>query len=133
MRGKSLKSPSLIFVYLNTEEPGLVYAGTEEYDWDKKEPANILGLIVLEPNGSVVPVSYGLSQRYKICNVNEQRLLDAWPNYVANIYPTFKDLCLRVWAEVCAPDAPLLTNWHEIIVARSHSIDRITAMSNWVS
>lgn len=103
------------------EEPGLVYAEEPEGKRDQTTPAQFLGLLVLEPDGTVVPVSYGFSRRYKLCNVKERGLADAWPDYLANGYPEFKALCRRVWDELCAPDAPLLSNWHEVIASRSYA------------
>lgn len=103
------------------EEPGLVYAEEPEGKRDQTTPAQVLGLLVLEPDGTVVPVSYGFSRRYKLCNVKEQRLVDAWPYYLANGYPEFRALCRRVWDKLCAPDAPLLSNWHEVIASRSYA------------
>jgi MoaA/NifB/PqqE/SkfB family radical SAM enzyme len=103
------------------EEPELVYAGEPEENSDQTVPAQLLGLLVLEPDGTVVPVSYGFSRLYKVCNVKEQKITDAWSDYLANGYPAFRALCRRVWEELCAPGAPLLTNWHEVIVSRSHA------------
>ena len=104
------------------EEPSLVYAEESEGRRVQTTPAQVLGLLVLEPDGTVVPVSYGFSRRYKLCNVKKQRLADAWPDYLANGYPEFRALCRRVWKELCAPDAPLLSNWHEVIASRSYAI-----------
>jgi MoaA/NifB/PqqE/SkfB family radical SAM enzyme len=103
------------------EEPGLVYAEEPEGKRDQTTPAQVLGLLVLEPDGTVVPVSYGFSRRYKLCNIKEQRLTDAWPDYFAKVYPEFRALCRRVWGELSAPDAPLLSNWHEVIASRSYA------------
>lgn len=109
------------------EEPKLVYAGElEDMPPDKTSPAESLGLIVLEPDGTIVPVSYGFSRRYQLCNVKEQRLADALPDYLANDYTEFRALCRSVWDELTAPDAPILSNWHEVIVSRSHSIDPVS-------
>lgn len=102
------------------EEPGLVYAEEPKSKPDQTAPSQLLGLLVLESDGTVVPVSYGFSRHYKLCNVKEKRLADAWPDYMTNGHPAFRDLCRRVWDELCAPDAPLLSNWHEVIVSRSH-------------
>lgn len=101
------------------EEPDLVYAEKERPD--RIIPAQLLGLLVLEPDGTIVPVSYGFSRRYKICNVKETRLADAWPDYLAEGYPAFRELCWAVWKELSAPNAPILSNWHEVIVSRSLS------------
>jgi MoaA/NifB/PqqE/SkfB family radical SAM enzyme len=103
------------------EEPGLVYAEEAESKRDQTTPAQFLGLLVLEPDGTVVPVSYSFSRHYKLCNVKEQRLADAWPDYLAHGYPEFRALCRRVWEELCAPEAPLLSNWHEVIASRSYA------------
>jgi len=103
------------------EEPEMVYAGEPDGRPDQTTPVQCLGLLVLEPDGTVVPVSYGFSRRYKLCNVKEQRLADAWSDYLANGFSAFRALCRRVWEELCAPDAPLLSNWHEVIVSRSHA------------
>jgi Fe-coproporphyrin III synthase len=101
------------------EEPGLVYA--EELDgFSEAIPAQLLGLLVLEADGTIVPVSYGFSRSYKLCNVKEQRLFEAWPDYLANGYPKFRTLCRKVWNELCEPRSPLLCNWHEVIVSGSH-------------
>jgi MoaA/NifB/PqqE/SkfB family radical SAM enzyme len=101
------------------DEPELVYAGEPEDSQDQVIPAQLLGLLVLEPDGTVVPVSYGFSRHFKLCNVKEQRLADAWPDYLVHGYTEFRALCRRVWDELCAPDAPLLSNWHEVIASRS--------------
>ena len=106
------------------DEPALVYAEVADDRSGQATPAQSLGLLVLEPDGTIVPVSYGFSRRYKVCNAKEQRLSDAWPSYLVNGYPSFRTLCRQVWEGLCAPDAPILSNWHEVIVSRSHTADR---------
>ena len=101
------------------EEPELVYAGEAEGKSDQDLAQQSIGLLVLEPDGVVVPVAYGFARRYELCNVKEQRLAHAWPNYLRHRYPAFRALCRQVWSELCAPDARLLSNWHEVIVSRS--------------
>lgn len=103
------------------EEPEIVYAGTLTEEATDLSPAQLLGLIVLEPDGTIVPVSYGFSRQYQICNVRVERLTDAWRTFLARRYGAFRKLCHRVWEELCAPEAPLLSNWHEVIVSRSHT------------
>jgi MoaA/NifB/PqqE/SkfB family radical SAM enzyme len=100
-------------------EPGLVYAADEPL---AGVPAELLGLLVLEPDGTVVPAAYGLSREYQVCNIDEQGLQAAWPRYLREGYPSFRTLCRGVWHKVCAPDAPLLLNWHERVVAQSHAV-----------
>lgn len=104
------------------EEPGLVYAEKLEDKFSQATPAQLLGLLVLEANGTIVPLSYGFSRNYKLCNVKEQSLARAWPCYLVNGYPKFQTLCRLVWSELCGPQAPLLSNWYEVIVTRSHRV-----------
>ncbi|MGH7492389.1 MAG: radical SAM/SPASM domain-containing protein [bacterium] len=108
------------------EGPELVYAEKFEGKPNETIPAQLLGLLVLESDGTVVPISYGFSRRYKLCNIKQQRLADALPSYLLDRYPAFRTLCSQVWEELCAPGAPLLSNWHEVIVSRSHTAGAIT-------
>jgi MoaA/NifB/PqqE/SkfB family radical SAM enzyme len=101
------------------DDPGLVYATEFDGKWDQAIPAQMLGLLVLEADGTIVPVSYGFSRQFKLCNVKEQGLADAWPGYMSKGYPEFRALCRQVWEELSASDAPLLSNWHEVVAARS--------------
>lgn len=112
------------------EEPELVYAGETGNTPDNGTPAQFLGLLVLEPDGTIVPVSYGFSRRYKLCSVKEQKLADGWHDYLIHGYPAFRTLCRQVWNELCSPSSPILINWHEMIVSRSHAIDAISLVNN---
>jgi MoaA/NifB/PqqE/SkfB family radical SAM enzyme len=79
----------------------------------------LLGIIVLEPDGSVVPVAYGFSRRFRICNVNEEPLSTAWHRYATVDYPAFRRLCRDALTVIDSPDSPDLINWHEFIVQQS--------------
>ena len=109
------------------EEPEMVYAGELHDRPEQVNPAQSLGLIVLEPDGTVVPVAFGFSRRFRLCNVNEHRLADCWSNYLVGGFPAFRSLCRQVWDELSSPNAPLLANWHEVIVARSQTLGALTA------
>ena len=101
--------------------PELVYASDLETQPARRRPASQLGIIVLEADGSVVPLCYGFSKEYEICNVRIRRLLEAWDSYVEQGYLAFRKLCREVFQEVCAPAILPFFNWHEMIVARSHT------------
>ncbi|WP_160109676.1 radical SAM protein [Pseudomonas izuensis] len=104
------------------DDPALVYADFERVISIKTPPSEALGLLVLESDGTLVPVSYGFSRNYKLCNVNERRLKDAWPEYFENRYPSLQRLFLSVWNQMRLPESPTLCNWHELIVSRSHTM-----------
>ena len=97
--------------------PACIYAAD---GWDAGASAGeLLGVAVLEPDGSVVPVAYGFSRRYRICNVNEEPLTAGWRRYMTRGYPAFRRLSRDVFAAVSSPTTPDLINWHEFIVQQS--------------
>jgi Fe-coproporphyrin III synthase len=103
------------------KNPAMVYANESVDDHDET-PARQLGILVLEPDGALVPVTYGFSRRYQVANAREQSLATAWPAFLRDTYPEFRRLCHAVFGQLIAPGAQPLFNWHEQIAARSHQI-----------
>jgi MoaA/NifB/PqqE/SkfB family radical SAM enzyme len=103
--------------------PELIYVGSAEVAFSEDVPANCLGSLVLEADGTVVPVSYGFSRRYSIGDLRESTLLARWPRWKAETYPAFRSLCCSVFAEIKRSDA-MVVPWHELIVERSHGPER---------
>jgi MoaA/NifB/PqqE/SkfB family radical SAM enzyme len=100
--------------------PQIVYADELSGDWSAIAPADLLGLIVIEADGTVVPISYGFSRRYQICSLKEQKLDQGWQSFLNKGYPEFRRLCRELFEELVAPTQRPLFNWHERVVARSH-------------
>ena len=105
-------------------DPELVYAGGAENEWGGNDPARLLSVVVLEPDGTLVPLTYGFSRRYAICNVKQQMPATVWPDYARQAYPRFRQLCRQVFDELTASGAQPLFNWHEEIAASSHRLVR---------
>jgi MoaA/NifB/PqqE/SkfB family radical SAM enzyme len=96
--------------------PELIYAAGEE-DPDRV-PADRLGSLVLEADGTLVPISYGFGREYAIGNVRRESLADAWSAWQVEGYGRFRGLCRSVFDEIARSDARLV-NWHDLLVARS--------------
>jgi MoaA/NifB/PqqE/SkfB family radical SAM enzyme len=98
--------------------PERFHAGERPARW----PANLAACVtplVLEADGTIVPMGYGFSREYAVGNITEKRLRDAAPQWMAFVYPRFRKLCKRVYEEACQPsDLPFL-NWHEMLQARA--------------
>ncbi len=103
------------------KHPELIYAGELRKEPLPLKAADLLGVIVVEADGTVVPISYGFAKGYALCTLAHQKLSQAWPAYVQQGYPIFRDLCQAVFAEIAAQSGLLFLNWHELIVARSHT------------
>ena len=98
-------------------DPGRLYAA--EPGRAAQCAADLLSIIVLEPDGALVPVAYGFSRDFLICNIRQQRFADAWPIYAELGYPRFLRLCRDSLAVVATPGGPELFNWHDLIVQQS--------------
>lgn len=108
--------------------PAMVYADGVDSGWDAMVPADLLGLIVVEADGAVVPISYGFSRRYQICTL-KQGLEQGWRAFLHEGYPEFRRLCRELFEELVSLNQRPLFNWHERVVARSHrSTSRIAAV-----
>jgi MoaA/NifB/PqqE/SkfB family radical SAM enzyme len=101
-------------------DPDLIYASEELADCEARDPAELLSLIVLQTDGSLVPLSHGFDRRYEVCNIHQQRLRDAWPRYFSDRYTSFRQLCRRVYHDISCGDEASLFNWHELISSYSH-------------
>jgi len=100
--------------------PEIVYANELPREWEEITPADLLGLIVMEADGAVVPISYGFSRRYQICRLREQNLEQGWQPFLREGYPKFRRMCRELFEELISPKQRPLFNWHERVVARSH-------------
>ena len=100
-------------------EPELGYADPYRRVEVDEQPSSLLGLLVVETDGSVVPISYGFSRDFEICNLYQERLPKAWPRFVMKRYQAFRTVCRDVFDAIAAPTGPELFNWHERVIERS--------------
>ena len=98
-------------------DPELAYAGPPFHPGAPVNAAH-LGSLVVEADGTAVPVSYGMARRYAIGNLNEGRLAMAWRSWSVAGYPDFRAHCRAVFDEIRSSPRRLV-NWHELVVARS--------------
>ncbi len=106
------------------QHPELIYASDDKYDdiQNGSKPADLLSPIIVETNGSIVPISYGFCKKYEICNLNTQSLSEGWSTYIKNKrYDAFRTLCKTVLKEIATPSMLPFFNWYELITRRSFS------------
>jgi len=100
-------------------DPELVYAAPGDRASRANTAAERLGSLVVEADGTIVPITYGFSRSYAIGNLHDARLAQSWPAWEREQLPRFRGLCRGVFDEISSSDARLV-NWHDLIVARSH-------------
>jgi Fe-coproporphyrin III synthase len=97
--------------------PARFYA---DEDWPAPAAlAECIAPLVLEADGTVVPVEYGFDRRYAVGNVLQERLKDLAAPWIAGVYPRFRALCRGVYAEACRPAELPFLNWYELLQQRS--------------
>jgi MoaA/NifB/PqqE/SkfB family radical SAM enzyme len=103
------------------ERPEIVYAaGFVDHDADA---AALLGLLVVEEDGTVSPVTYGIARAFTVCNLRRRRLVEAWPEFQATRYRDFRAFCRELWEEVAATPAALpFFDWHELVTKASQHL-----------
>lgn len=82
-------------------------------------PADELGNVALQEDGTVVPIAHGFGPAYAIADVRRERLVDGWTRFAAQGLDRFRALCRDVHAGLTGPDGPQLVNWTEAVVAAS--------------
>jgi Fe-coproporphyrin III synthase len=121
-----------LFVQLDVFHRELVAKYPERFYADERLarwPATLSSCItplVLEADGTVVPMGYGFSRDYALGNIRDARLSELAPKWMAFVYPRFRDLCRRVYAQACAPSELPFLNWYELLQARAAQPERIT-------
>jgi MoaA/NifB/PqqE/SkfB family radical SAM enzyme len=114
-----------LFVQLDVFHRDLVAGHPERFhagEIPRILPVNLASCVtplVLEADGTIVPVGYGFSRDYAIGNIREHRLRDTASAWIAHGYPAFRELCRQVYEEACRPSDLPFFNWHEMLQARA--------------
>jgi MoaA/NifB/PqqE/SkfB family radical SAM enzyme len=65
------------------DHPGLLYAHDDDPEtWSKQKPAQLLGVLVLDPNGLLVPICYGFAAPFAIGNLRQDETDNLWARYI---------------------------------------------------
>ena len=95
------------------ERPEIVYAA----DGDE-----VPGILVVEEDGTVSPVTYGMSRAFSVCNLKERGLGEAWAEFESTRYREFRAFCRGLWDELAAAEQALpFFDWHELVTRRSRT------------
>jgi Fe-coproporphyrin III synthase len=94
---------------------------------DRDAPlAEQLTPLVVETDGTVVPLQHGFSRAYALGNLHDARLPELAREWRRERLPAFHRLCKRAVEERDEPDAPRFFNWYER-VAEAAEGERVPA------
>jgi MoaA/NifB/PqqE/SkfB family radical SAM enzyme len=77
--------------------------------------ADVLSPLVIEPDGMVVPMEFGLARRYALGSLYDADLATLAHRWQREVEPDFRDLCRRVHAQAVREESPSVLNWYERI------------------
>jgi len=81
--------------------------------------ADCVSPLILEADGTLVPLGYSFGRQYSIGSVLHSRLRTLAPLWLAEDYPRFQQFCGNVYREACKPSELPFLNWYELIGMRS--------------
>ena len=83
---------------------------------------DLLSVLILENDGFVVPMQYGFSRAYGLGNLKDDSFRNHAARWKANVYPSFRQLCRRVFDRMIENDRPEqpFTNWYGMIMQSSY-------------
>jgi MoaA/NifB/PqqE/SkfB family radical SAM enzyme len=81
--------------------------------------ADLLSPLVIEPDGTVVPIEFGFPRHFALGNLHVAPLRELGARWRAQRSDAFRAVCRDVFAEITDPAAPVLSNWYDAILRRA--------------
>ncbi|MDQ1919291.1 radical SAM protein [Massilia pseudoviolaceinigra] len=102
--------------------PCTIYARTASASDAGARPADLLGVLVLEPDGTVNPVSFGFGPLYGLGNILEQPLGSMWERWLGAGYRRLIRLGRGLLADLAAQSGPSVFNPSDVLRLASHQV-----------
>src|SRR5690606_29599787 len=83
--------------------------------------AEVVSPLIIEPDGEVVPVGFGLPRRFSLGNLYASSLRDLAVTWRREREPLFRRLCRSVHEKATAAEAPTVLNWYEALHQRAEA------------
>jgi MoaA/NifB/PqqE/SkfB family radical SAM enzyme len=78
--------------------------------------ADLVSPLIIEADGTVVPMQHGFARNYALGNLNEASLGKLAIHWRQEHYPAFRELCRRVYEELTAPAELPITDWYQTLM-----------------
>jgi hypothetical protein len=99
----------------------MVFADTSLLENTEGLFADILSPLIIEADGTVVPIQHGFARQYALGNLRQASLKQLAANWRRECYPSFLELCRRVFDELTAPTEIPITDWYEAIASHAEA------------
>lgn len=113
------------------QRPSAIYASClDEARWDAR-PAELLGVLVVEPDGAVNPVSFGFAPAFGLGNLRAAPMDQLWQRWLQDGYGKLLGLGRTLLEELRQGRLPVVFNPSDILRARSHRTAGAAAPIAW--
>jgi Fe-coproporphyrin III synthase len=110
------------------QAPERVFAAADAAWTDSSLPlGQLLSPLIVEPDGTVVPVEYDFGRRWALGNLREAPLPQLAERWRRERLPGFRALCQDVQRRAVAPDEPAVINWYGRLAQASAGSERVAA------
>jgi hypothetical protein len=103
-------------------------AGPLDPDYLSRPLAQLVAPLIVEPDGALTPLVYGLPDRFSFGRLGANSLEDLADRWRRHCYPELRDLCATVYQEVSHLDQERFVNWYEMIFAAAHRHAQLTTI-----
>lgn len=97
------------------EHPERVFIGEDSEQPAESGLAARVSPLVVEPDGTVVPLRYGFARAYALGNLHDRSLRDLAGGWRQTHLPRFGDLCRRAFEGLSDPAAPPFVNLYDVL------------------
>jgi MoaA/NifB/PqqE/SkfB family radical SAM enzyme len=102
--------------------PDLVFAGETGGEAARSVLADLISPLIIESDGTMVPLQHGFARDYALGNLSQQSLKDAAAGWRDKVLPQFRDLCRRVFQDATVPQPLPFFNWYEAIFQKARAL-----------
>jgi Fe-coproporphyrin III synthase len=112
-------------------QPGFVFAETSLSPWSEARIADVISPLVVEADGTVVPLKHGLPRSHALGNVRDRNLAVLAREWLSGGgLERFNEMCRQVSEEIAMSEAPRrLVDWYGEIQRRSSRREDLVVQS----
>lgn len=112
-------------------EPERAFAGVAAPDASGDHVlAELVSPIIIEADGTVVPVQHGFARAYALGNLHERPLRALAADWRRTRYDRFRRLCRQVFADITGPAELPFANWYERIADQARREQPVRAAAS---
>jgi MoaA/NifB/PqqE/SkfB family radical SAM enzyme len=95
------------------EEPERFFVRDEDADVGDSLLSELISPLIIEPDGTVVPLQFGFARRYSLGNLYDAPLAALGERWRGEGRKSFWKLCRRIFDQITTTPEVVLSNWYE--------------------